>query len=247
MTFGERIKNLRESRNLGRRELAEIFEMPYNTLGNYENNEREPGHIFLVKAAKYFGVTTDFLLGNQYEEKEHAEPISKTLSKEAMGIALKYDSLDIYGKKAVSSLLAIELERKNSQKNATNNEIKLIRRVISEQPVAAGSGVYLGPENMRPISVVENPITKRSQFFVPVKGNSMEPKYFDGEILAISDDEVYVGDIGIFTMDGNGYVKKRGIADLISLNSAYEPIPMNDSIICNGKVIGKLEPDWIIE
>ena len=62
VSFGKRLIELRENRNISRKELAEIMEVPYTTLRNYETDAREPGHLFLIKLSKYFNVTTDFLL-----------------------------------------------------------------------------------------------------------------------------------------------------------------------------------------
>lgn len=63
MTVGERIKGLRKEQGYTRVELAEKLAMPQTTLRNYENDDREPGHDFLIKIAKEFNVTTDYLLG----------------------------------------------------------------------------------------------------------------------------------------------------------------------------------------
>ena len=63
MTVGDRIKSLRNEAGYTRVELAEKLGMPQTTLRNYENNAREPGHDFLIKIAKEFNVTTDYLLG----------------------------------------------------------------------------------------------------------------------------------------------------------------------------------------
>ena len=49
------------------------------------------------------------------------------------------------------------------------------------------------------------------------------------------------GEVGIYTMDGQGYVKVLGNNELISLNPNYAPIHMTEDIICNGKVIGVLD------
>lgn len=118
----------------------------------------------------------------------------------------------------------------------------------SEQAFSAGHGVYLGPEAFDLIHVQDNELTRRATFCGTVDGDSMEPRYHDGNILLVnSDEEVEVGEIGIFTLDGHGYVKKRGRGELISLNPNYDPIPLDDSIRCNGKVIGILNPEWIVE
>ena len=131
---------------------------------------------------------------------------------------------------------------------ATDTPDNVIPLRCSEQAFSAGHGVYLGPEAFDTINVMDNELTRRATFCGPVSGDSMEPKYHNGDILLVNaDEEVEVGDIGIFTLDGHGYVKKRGYVDLVSLNSAYSPIPLDDSIRCNGKVIGILDPDWIVE
>lgn len=63
MTVGDRLKMLRKEAGYTRVELASKLEMPQTTLRNYENNDREPGHDFLIKIANEFNVTTDYLLG----------------------------------------------------------------------------------------------------------------------------------------------------------------------------------------
>lgn len=117
---------------------------------------------------------------------------------------------------------------------------------ISRQPVSAGDGIYLGAEEMETISVQSNSLTKRAIFAVKVSGDSMKPRFSDEDILLVEDaKDINVGEIGVFTMDGNGYVKQRGNDELISLNPSYPPIPMNASIQCNGRIIGKLRSAWI--
>lgn len=62
-TFGEILKKLRLEKNLTLDELAKIFESTKATLSRYENNKRTPNIEFANKAAKFFNVTTDFILG----------------------------------------------------------------------------------------------------------------------------------------------------------------------------------------
>lgn len=49
------------------------------------------------------------------------------------------------------------------------------------------------------------------------------------------------GDIGIFYIEGNVYVKEYGKDVLISHNKNYSIIPGREEIECIGKVIGKVE------
>lgn len=59
----ERLNSIRQDRGLSRNEAATLLDVPANTLRNYENGSREPGHIFIIKAAKLYHVTSDYILG----------------------------------------------------------------------------------------------------------------------------------------------------------------------------------------
>ncbi len=48
------------------------------------------------------------------------------------------------------------------------------------------------------------------------------------------------GEIGIFMVDNESYVKKLGNRELISLNPEYDNIPLTEDSKCMGRVIGKL-------
>ena len=65
MSIGSKITELRNSKGLTRVQLASELEVPMTTLRNYETDDREPGHKFLVKVANYFGVSTDYILENE--------------------------------------------------------------------------------------------------------------------------------------------------------------------------------------
>lgn len=81
-----------------------------------------------------------------------------------------------------------------------------------------------------------------------VKGDSMEPIYCDGDIVMISRERPGVGDIALVTMDGCGYIKRLGMGTLVSENKKYKPIPLDsDNVIVNGRAVGILQPEWILE
>ena len=123
---------------------------------------------------------------------------------------------------------------------------EVVQGRISLQSVAAGTGTHLDEDSFEPITLKKTSLTQKALFYVPVSGNSMEPKYYDGDVLAVEDAPVGYGEIGVFTLDGAGYVKIRGKSELVSLNEDYAPIPMNDDIICNGRVAGIVNPAWIL-
>ena len=63
MTFGEKIKKLRESKDITQEDLAKLLTVDRSTVGKWENDSSKPDYEKLLKIAVYFNVSTDFLLG----------------------------------------------------------------------------------------------------------------------------------------------------------------------------------------
>ena len=63
MIWNEKIKELREGHDLAQSQLAEILGTTQRTISYYENNQREIPVNVLVKYAKYFNVSLDYICG----------------------------------------------------------------------------------------------------------------------------------------------------------------------------------------
>ena len=61
--FGEKLKELRLEAGLSQRKLGEKLGVCNQTVSFWESGSREPDLDGLLKIAKYFGVSTDYLLG----------------------------------------------------------------------------------------------------------------------------------------------------------------------------------------
>ncbi len=207
------------------------------------------------------GVDANFIF--QDEMREHYECPATTEEMETL--VKKYRQLDEHGKQLVLDFMNYTLEA--CKKTIVKTVIKFPQRApaeketdklenntidfpnmtplkVSEQPSAAGLGVYLGPESFTEYLVQDNELIRRTAFAVPVSGDSMEPKFHDGDIALVNFEPAEPGDIVVVTMDGLGYIKKLGDGVLLSLNKKYKPIPMKEDIRVNGKVIGILDPEW---
>ena len=64
-TMGQIIRRLRKERNLTQEELAEQLNISSQAVSKWENNTAMPDISQVVPLAKLFGVSTDFLLGNE--------------------------------------------------------------------------------------------------------------------------------------------------------------------------------------
>ncbi|MCM1192930.1 MAG: S24 family peptidase [Butyrivibrio sp.] len=115
---------------------------------------------------------------------------------------------------------------------------------------SAGSGIFiLGNEAASQISIPEASWDPRTDYVIRVNGNSMEPDYMDGDNVMVSQRvEMNYGDVGIFVVNGKAFIKEYGETELISRNPDSHNIPVHegDNIVCMGKVIGKLGPDYEI-
>ena len=71
LTIQERLKDLRVERGLTLEQLAEQTHLSKSALGSYEADEyKDISHYALIKLAKFYGVTADYLLGLT-ETKNH--------------------------------------------------------------------------------------------------------------------------------------------------------------------------------
>lgn len=63
MELSRRLENLLEEHNLTQRQLSNELHIAPSTLNGYLRRNREPDFATLIKLAKYFKVSTDYLLG----------------------------------------------------------------------------------------------------------------------------------------------------------------------------------------
>jgi len=111
-------------------------------------------------------------------------------------------------------------------------------------PVSAGTGQFLDSDDYE-LTEVGSEVPANANFGVRVSGNSMEPRFHDGQNVWIHQQRsVMTGEIGIFLYDGNAYLKqllaKDGGMVLHSLNPDYSDICISTELPLRvlGKVVG---------
>lgn len=239
---------LREKAGKSREEVADLLGKSVKTVGHWETGYAQPDANTLFLLCTIYGADLNESFGFPSNIKK-APPISD----EAIKLAKDYDGMDDHGKRIVRVVadeelarIADERQRRLPVETEEEDNIVYVPFRCSTQSASAGTGTYLGPEAFETIYVRENDLTRRAAFGIPVSGDSMEPRYHNGDILIIEEaEESELGEIGVFSVDGSGYVKELGNGELISLNPTYDPIPMTESTWCHGRVIGVLDPEWI--
>ncbi|MDB3084799.1 XRE family transcriptional regulator [Clostridioides difficile] len=113
MTFGNRLRKLREDNNIKQVELAKVFNITSQALSQYERDLRMPDAVLLDKLATYFNVSVDFLLGRNLNtlSKEIDNEIKKIvdaifeLDKEDRESIFKIAELDKGDREAILKIL----------------------------------------------------------------------------------------------------------------------------------------------
>ena len=106
--------------------------------------------------------------------------------------------------------------------------------------VSAGTGQFLSDSSHSMVEV-DGSVPQNARFGVRVAGDSMEPRYTDGQTVWVHPCETLEsGEIGVFLYDGCAYLKRlvreNGRVLLRSLNSAYADIPI---VLEDFRVLGK--------
>ena len=71
MRFARILQDLREDRDISRKDLALALNISVSTLGMYEQGRREPNIDMLIKMANFFDVSIDFLVGRSYKNENN--------------------------------------------------------------------------------------------------------------------------------------------------------------------------------
>jgi len=236
MGIGKRIKEARRNAGLTQKELSKMVGVTPSAITNYENDVSHPKEPVLYALIKVLEVDANFFF------QDDAAPVEGSpLSSAEQEHMRKYRALGSGGKRIVDTVLEREYDRMHAQ--------PVITLPFFQDKVSAGIGNFVSNGTTEQLSIKLLPETSGSDYVVQVTGDSMMPAYHDGDLVLVhSQPEVAVGEIGLWIVNGDGYIKQRGENALRSLNPLYAPIRIEDGdrVDCFGKVLRRLEAEWIV-
>lgn len=255
--IGAIIKKYRTSAGLTQSFVAEQLNRPQQTIANWEVGRSQPDANTLFLLFHVLGVSIDEAFGIK-AKKESA----LLYSSEALRLAGDYDWLDEHGKIILRLIADEEKARLSDERVKARNALrkqqeqmeagklidfeKVIRFSVPgySMPLSAGTGQEAGQEYPENYTLVKEP-PRGTSYIAPVSGDSMEPTYHNEDIVFVhSCEEIPVGRIGVFLMDGKQWIKELGDGELISHNLEYDPIPMREDIRCQGLVLGVCDESY---
>lgn len=244
MGLSNRLKERREQLGLTQSEVASLLGITPGAVGNYENGVSTPKADILFKVFDALKCDANYLFQDEMNERSQEDAATPL---EMEHLVKKYRDLDEHGKEMVDFTLEKETDRIKKYGKLPDEPNKIIqfpKRLISYyfKNASAGTGQLI-VDNLpdKGIEIPDNPAYKNVSYAIGVNGSSMEPAFHDGDILLVeATREIEIGDIGIFQIDNECFVKKLGETSLISLNKDYKDIPLNETAITLGKVIDTL-------
>jgi len=253
MDFGNRLKSLRISSGYTQKELGKKIGVTEVTIGNWERGTKTPGLAAIISLGDALSVSLDTLADFKPPNDRRT-----TLLPEEGSLIEKYRRLDVFGRKAVSTICEIELARltEGQQKHNTGGKILTFPSRMEKQryipayrsPSAAGIAVPLEGNEFEMI-LADSSVPADADFAVRIQGDSMSPYIEDGSMVFVSKSgEISNGDVGIFCVDGAMYCKQffkdqHGNVYLLSANPDREDANVflaadsGSTLSASGKVI----------
>ena len=227
--IAENITHFRKQRGITQKELAKEVGISASTMTDYMKLRSAPSFGVIQKLADYFGVKKSDIDTTFKEESTNSLPDAPdSLTQQ---ITDKVVQLTTPNKKIVLRTSEELLESQNEEEtkvNEVSEAIQLYNYDYYDHPASAGTGQYLNDVR---VERIELPVDVDADFVIPIKGDSMEPDYHDGDLVFIQTSvDLNDGVIGVFNYNGDAYIKQLVIdedqAYLHSLNPAYKDMPI---------------------
>lgn len=239
MNISQNIQDILKQQKRTQKELAGHLNIATSTVNNWIKLNRSVPAEYIIPICEFFDISPYYLLIGEDkgpslpdDEIELLKYYKELPEKEQMKLIGRASALAEVYKEQVTQIIEVETP--------------MIEIRHSIYKVSAGTGYNLDDgDQWDTIEIPDTPEANRADFALTISGDSMEPVYYDGDIVLIkSQPAIDNGEIGIFIIENDGYIKKYGGDRLISLNAAYDDIMFSDydpdDIRCVGLVIGRV-------
>ncbi|ORO90845.1 helix-turn-helix domain-containing protein [Streptococcus mitis] len=237
--IGQQIKLHRKRNGWSQVELAKILGVGKSTIANYEKGYRSPRQNTIFQLADVFNVSVDDLFPAINAETPSTFPVQAI-----------YDQLTPPRQAKALTYLEKQLLEQNEEETKKNEVSEVIQLYVYDyydHAASAGTGQYLNDVR---VEQIELPIDVDADFVIPIKGDSMEPDYHDGDLVFIQTSvDLNNGVIGVFNYNGEAYIKQLVIdteqAYLHSLNPKYKDMPITPETDFRiiGEVVGRYKEE----
>lgn len=224
--FANNLSFYMEKKGVDRNTLCADLNLKYTTVRDWLKGITYPriGKIELL--ANYFNINKSDLIENKATTTQPSDSLLEAITNTAR-------QLNTDNKKTVlrtsEELLEAQMNTEETKINEVSEKVvQLYGYDYYDHPASAGTGQYLNDVR---VERIELPVDIDADFVIPIKGDSMEPDYHDGDLVFIQTSvDLNNGVIGVFNYNGDAYIKQLVIdedqAYLHSLNPEYKDMPI---------------------
>ena len=230
VAYAEIIRERRKAKGLNQEELGAMVSVRKNAVGAWESGRSRPDLNSVPVICEALGVSLEEFFGTRKGKESENESTGEFLS--------RFNALTDYHRQIVLREMDVLLE---VQKASAPKQRKLIQIYRNDLSACAGPSYSIGETQGDQVWIEETPLTIQADEIIRVSGDSMEPRFHDGDqVLVKHHTSLRPGEIGIFTNGDSGYIKEYQRDGLHSLNPAYPTMVFTegDEVRCIGKVIG---------
>jgi len=278
-TTGERLKEFMKMQGLRQVDILNKT-LPYQKslgitmskshLSNYVNDRSSPDNEKMRLLAKALDVSEPWLMG--YDTPDAQELPMESDGSEA-SLLQAYRKLTQPRKEKIHAFVYAELNTQNNIFKSVDKKEVLVHKNTIETPknvfvfekkngtviypnvIGAAAGVGTSHYADLDLDEIMIPTSEvyESTYVIPmyVRGDSMESKYFDGDIIWVDtrDKSINIHQIGVFDTEDGRVVKKMGVNELISINPKYPDIELHEYMDFStyGKVIDVIRREQLDE
>ena len=221
--ISDNLNKLKQEKGYNQQDIVKGSGISQSTLSQYFAGKRLPSKKNAEILADFFEVPIEVI-----------DPrLSNSPAPTTSPIQSIYDQLEPPGQRKVITYAEKLRDEQEKRRKAKRNEVS--EKVVQlygydyyDHAASAGTGQYLNDVR---VERIELPVDVDADFVIPIKGDSMEPDYLDGDLVFIQTSvDLNDGVIGVFNYNGEAYIKQLVIdteqSYLHSLNPDYKDMPI---------------------
>ncbi len=235
--YGKTIREARQRKGMLQSQLAERLNVSPNLVGHWEKGRARPDLNLIPQLCGALGISLEAFFTGRAKKSDPCPEEQRLLSLYRM--LPEADRLSLCW--SLEKLL--ELRNEELRKRCRDG----FRRIfLNDQTAAAGAGTALDSAAGEQVFVRIGRMSARAREIIRVNGDSMLPMFEDGQLVYVEEAaRLHPGEVGVFVVNGTGYIKEYQDGRLHSINPAYRDILLSeeDDIRCFGRVLGIAEQD----
>lgn len=196
MSFGERLKAAREEIGYTQSKLGELIGYGNSTISEYEKGNNKPNLDVFINLCKILNQTPNYFL------QDDTDIIEKLLNPEDKNILDNYKSLTPHDREIVAHIFRMEPEVTNpfiKYESIITDDVVYFPLVTQKASAGIGNPTHQWSNEEDKVCFPKNRVPEGVTHAIIIDGFSMEPTFFDGQIVFINaGKDCNDGDFGIF-------------------------------------------------